>query len=355
MPTTNTTASRGYQLPHAGNTLAFDIARMISAFNGIDSDIAANIASIVAHNSRISALETPPALTVSQIPNLPFSKITTGLPTSLAGYGINDAVDLLGNQAIGGVKTFTSSPVAPTPAAAATTEMPNADWVRKFATPSGVIAPFAGSAAPSFWLLCYGQAVSRTTYADLFAAIGTTYGVGDGSTTFNLPDLRGREISGKDDMGGAAASRTTVTLTGTKASTSSGVITGLSSTAGLSIGMQAFGTGIGAAAVISSIDSGTQVTLSVNSTSTGSVSIRFAVVDGATLGAAGGAHVYTLSTAQIPSHTHPLTNAAGAGGNSAAGGAGYGFPAASNTSATGGGQAHPTMPPVLVLNYIIKI
>lgn len=58
--------------------------------------------------------------------------------------------------------------------------------------PVGMMAPYAGSAAPTGWLLCNAAAVSRTTYAGLFAVIGTTYGVGDGSTTFNLPDLRGR-------------------------------------------------------------------------------------------------------------------------------------------------------------------
>lgn len=59
-------------------------------------------------------------------------------------------------------------------------------------SPTGAVIGFAGSSAPSGWLLCDGSAVSRTTYADLFTAIGTSYGVGDGSTTFNLPDLRGR-------------------------------------------------------------------------------------------------------------------------------------------------------------------
>lgn len=52
---------------------------------------------------------------------------------------------------------------------------------------------------PDGFLLCDGQAVSRTTYADLFAAIGTTFGEGDGSTTFNLPDLRSRFVKGKED------------------------------------------------------------------------------------------------------------------------------------------------------------
>ena len=54
----------------------------------------------------------------------------------------------------------------------------------------GSIIPYGGTTTPSGWLLCQGQAVSRTTYADLFTAIGTAFGEGDGSTTFNVPDLR---------------------------------------------------------------------------------------------------------------------------------------------------------------------
>lgn len=81
--------------------------------------------------------------------------------------------------------------------------------------PSGLgPLPFSGSVVPAGWLLCYGQAVSRTTYARLFAAIGTAYGVGDGSTTFNVPDMRGRIIVGKDDMGGVAANRVTNGVSG---------------------------------------------------------------------------------------------------------------------------------------------
>tara|TARA_R110000824_G_scaffold400879_1_gene609715 strand:- start:998 stop:1783 length:786 start_codon:yes stop_codon:yes gene_type:complete len=60
------------------------------------------------------------------------------------------------------------------------------------------------------WLYCDGATISRTTYAALFAQIGTVYGVGDGSTTFQLPDLRGRFLVGRDSMGaGTAAGRTT--------------------------------------------------------------------------------------------------------------------------------------------------
>lgn len=62
--------------------------------------------------------------------------------------------------------------------------------------PAGIVMPFAGSVAPDGWLLCDGSAVSRDTYNALFIAIGTTYGDGDGSTTFNLPDLSGRVVLG---------------------------------------------------------------------------------------------------------------------------------------------------------------
>jgi microcystin-dependent protein len=66
-----------------------------------------------------------------------------------------------------------------------------------FVMPVGSLTAFAGSSAPTGWIVCDGSAVSRATYADLFAVIGITYGTGDGSTTFNLPNLGGRNIIGK--------------------------------------------------------------------------------------------------------------------------------------------------------------
>lgn len=118
--------------------------------------------------------------------------------------------------------------------------------------PTGVVLPFAGPSAPTGWLLCFGQAVSRTTYATLFAAIGTTYGAGDGSTTFLLPDLRGRVAAGTDNMGGTAASRLTTAGSG---------------------------------------------------------------VNGASLGASGGGQTHTLTEAQMPAHTHNAIMSGGAGGS----------------------------------------
>lgn len=65
-------------------------------------------------------------------------------------------------------------------------------------TPVGVITAYAGDTAPSGWLLCDGSAVSRTTYANLFSVLGTKCGAGDGSTTFNLPNIKGRSLVGVD-------------------------------------------------------------------------------------------------------------------------------------------------------------
>ena len=73
--------------------------------------------------------------------------------------------------------------------------------------PSGTVLYFAGQTAPAGWLKANGAAVSRTAYAALFAAIGTTYGVGDGRTTFNLPDLRGEFLRGWDDGRGVDSPR----------------------------------------------------------------------------------------------------------------------------------------------------
>lgn len=83
----------------------------------------------------------------------------------------------------------------------------------------GTILPFGGATLPPGYLLCYGQAISRTTYGQLFAAIGTAFGDGDASTTFNVPDLRGRYPLGADNMGGSPANRVTQAVSGILATT----------------------------------------------------------------------------------------------------------------------------------------
>lgn len=72
---------------------------------------------------------------------------------------------------------------------------------------SGSMIMYAGSTAPAGWFLCNGAAVSRATYASLFAVIGTSFGIGDGSTTFNVPDMRGEFPRGYDDGRGVDPSR----------------------------------------------------------------------------------------------------------------------------------------------------
>lgn len=83
----------------------------------------------------------------------------------------------------------------------------NSSVPSSFGLVTGLVLPYAGTTAPTGWLLCYGQAISRTTYATLFAVCGTSFGAGDGVNTFNIPDLRGRMIIGPDNMGGGAANR----------------------------------------------------------------------------------------------------------------------------------------------------
>lgn len=164
--------------------------------------------------------------------------------------------------------------------------------------PIGSVIPYAGSAAPDGYLIADGAEISRTTYSDLFAVIGTTYGVGDGSTTFTLPNLKGRIPVGKS-------------------------------------------------ATDTEFD---------------------------TLGETGGAKTHTLTSAEMPSHTH-AQNAHGHGANSGIGygaggyGAGvgradanspavlWGFSVGNSTATnqnTGGDGAHNNLQPYITLNYLIR-
>lgn len=84
--------------------------------------------------------------------------------------------------------------------------------------PAGSVLDFAGSSAPSGYLICDGSLVSRTTYARLYDSIGTAWGVGDGSTTFKLPDLRGRVTLGVG-TGSSLTARTLAAIGGTETHT----------------------------------------------------------------------------------------------------------------------------------------
>ncbi|WP_191058395.1 tail fiber protein [Geminicoccus harenae] len=105
---------------------------------------------------------------------------------------------------------YDSAPVRniPTAAPGDSSSTPASTAFVQNAVPAGVVLPYAGPVPPAGWLLCDGSNVSRTTYAKLFASIGTTYGTGNGTTTFKLPDLRGEFVRGLDQGRGVDAGRT---------------------------------------------------------------------------------------------------------------------------------------------------
>lgn len=194
------------------------------------------------------------------------------------------------------------------------------DWVRcdnSDTDTAGLVSSFARSSAPSGWLKANGAAVSRTTYAALFAAIGTTFGAGNGSTTFNLPDMRGEFVRGWDDARGVDSGRafgsfqdsdnkshTHTASTGSDAHTHtwSGT-TSATNTSYLSQARQLAGSASTVAVPISG-ESSTGVTVDGNSIS-GAYGVRFTN--------SLNAHTHTTSgTTSSDAHTHTVTvNAAG--------------------------------------------
>ena len=193
--------------------------------------------------------------------------------------------------------------------------LPTEQAVREALTaliPAGTMVLFGGTSAPSGWLLCDGAAYSRTTYAALFAAINTRWGVGDGSTTFNIPDLRGRAPIG-EGQGSGLTNRT-------------------------------LGSKLG--------EENHALTLAENGSHTHT----------------GGLHAHTGGA-----HTHNQTAVQGSGGSiigslkfsaatsfvllneTASGGAvATSSDGAVATTSSGSGTAHNTMQPSLVVNYLIK-
>lgn len=176
----------------------------------------------------------------------------------------------------------------------------NANWdsvdtILDALTPIGTRVGYTGTSAPnSRWLLAYGQAVSRTTYAAYFAIVSTSYGVGDGSTTFNMPDYRGRAAVGLDNLGGASADRLT------DANADSLNNTGLGSETDAGTNGTTGSTAITEAQLPSSVtlDSPGN-TGDVSNAATGAMTIA------GTSGTARGARSLTLNLGSGSGHTHP--------------------------------------------------
>jgi microcystin-dependent protein len=145
------------------------------------------------------------------------------VPHTTSGATVTLNVDGLGAKplrASPNVELQGGTLVQGTPYVATYNNSDGAFYLRGFAgnpyqIPLGGLLPYVGSSAPnSAFALPYGQAISRTTYATLFSLVSTTFGAGDGSTTFNLPDLRGTMLAGQDNMGGPAANRITTAGSG---------------------------------------------------------------------------------------------------------------------------------------------
>ena len=184
--------------------------------------------------------------------------------------------------------------------------------------PAGVMHQYAGASAPAGYLLCDGSTVSRTIYASLFAVLSTTYGAGDGSTTFHLPDLRGRVPMGAGTGTGLNASGT-------------GAPSGTAQTARTRGQWGGEETHLNLAA-----ESGVPAH---NHTATDSGHTHtYAVADWTTAGAAGGA-VGVFSAAKYYT---------GNTGTSAAN------ITVANSTAANASSRHSTVPPFVVTNYIIK-
>lgn len=180
----------------------------------------------------------------------------------------NNAARLTLNDAAATSTVPVVLPSDPTTALQAATKQ-YVDSLPSVLAPPGVIAPYAAPSAPTGWLACDGAAVSRATYAALFAAIGTVWGAGDGATTFNLPDFRGQFLRGYDGRVPGLGGIDTTVVSGIVTS-GSPLVTGLPDTTYLYAGMPVTGTGISAGTTISSKTSST-ITLSANATSSSGV------------------------------------------------------------------------------------
>ena len=195
-------------------------------------------------------------------------------------------------------------------------------FANPYGVPLGGLLPYIASSTPnSAFALPFGQAISRTTYATLYTLIGNAYGAGDGSTTFNIPDLRGRAIFGQDNMGGSAANRITA---------------GGGNFDGTSLG----NTGGGQNQTLTQLQL-PNVNFAISGTAINAVSSTFTATDTPNFSSVNNI-AFAMNGAGL--FTESFSNA------------GASFTVTQGTANSGGaGNPHPIMPPAMVLPYILRI
>lgn len=234
--------------------------------------------------------------------------------------------------------------------------------------PPGMIMPFGGVSAPTGFYSCDGTTKSRTTDANLFAAIGTSWGTGDGSTTFTLPKLAGCTLvmsgtrtvteSGTDsgvtltgDQLGVL-SNTTKWITGMAVvfTLSSGTVTGLTSGNTYYI-IRETATTVKLASSLALAQAGTAIDFTAKSNPVWSITYTGTI---RTLGEYGGEESHAISVTELTAHTHNISAQVDSSGTAIASKTGTSAVTSVTTLSTGGNVAMNVMNPFAVINYVIK-
>jgi microcystin-dependent protein len=240
--------------------------------------------------------------------------------------------------------------------------------------PAGTIMGWGGTTAPEQWVICDGTAVSRSTYSALYAAIGTTYGIGDGATTFNLPDLRGRVPVGSSSATSLGTATITIAAPGVVTTAAHGLSTGqivyFTTTGALPTGLTAntgrywvivtSATTFTLASSLANATAGTAITTTGSTTGT-----HTAFLYDFELGQSNGKVSHALNINEMPSHNHNFTYAGGenatypyTGSPNTSGGIAFSVGTsvfgAVGISSKGGNLPHLNVQPYETINYIIK-
>ena len=310
---------------------------------------------------------TTGTLPTGLVPSTNYYVIAAGLTTNtfeVSTTSGGSAVNTTGSQS----GTHTLNRTTPFAVGNDDPRLPTAPQAQFLAATPGMITMFGGTSAPTGFLLCDGSAVSRTTNGALFAAIGTNWGAGDGSTTFNVPDLRSRTPVGKG-VGTkvatfASRSSNVVTVTGlsnnnnNEFQTGQAVVYASTGTAmgGLTSGNTYYLVRTGnltfsLATNLAGAQNSTLITLTSDGTGTQTFTLSLTT---RSVGDTGGEENHAMSINEFLSHSHPAFT----GGT--IGGSGFGAVNDSthiitnNTGQIGGNAAMNVMAPFAVVSYIIK-